>query len=68
VLAYHKWVAADAQSRGEHSAKLVCISRVEVDAFYETMPSKPDMLFTFSFRLLTASSFYYSLGLAIPLR
>lgn len=34
VLAYHKWVAADAQSRGEISANLLCILMVEVNAFY----------------------------------
>ena len=34
VLAYHKWVAADAQSRGEHPVKLVCNSVVEANAFY----------------------------------
>jgi hypothetical protein len=32
------------------------------------MPSKPDIPFTFSFLLLTASLFYCPLGLAIPLR
>ena len=34
VLAYHKWVAADAHSRGEIAANLLCISMVEVNAFY----------------------------------
>ena len=34
VLALHKWVAADSQSRGEHSAKVICHSQTPVKAFY----------------------------------
>lgn len=34
VLALHKWVATDAQSRGEHSAKVTCHSQIPVKAFY----------------------------------
>ena len=34
VLALHKWVITDAQSRGEHSAKVICHSQIPVKAFY----------------------------------
>jgi predicted GNAT family N-acyltransferase len=34
VLALHKWVITDAQSRGEHSAKVICHSQIPVMAFY----------------------------------
>jgi predicted GNAT family N-acyltransferase len=34
VLALHKWAATDAQSRGEHSAKVICHSQIPVKAFY----------------------------------
>lgn len=34
VLALHRWVATDVQSRGEHSAKLICHSEIPVKAFY----------------------------------
>jgi len=34
VLALHRWVATDALSRGEHSAKVICHSQIPVKAFY----------------------------------
>ncbi len=34
LLALHKWVATDALSRGEHSAKVICHSQIPVKAFY----------------------------------
>ena len=34
VLALHKWAATDAQSHGEHSAKVICHSQIPVKAFY----------------------------------
>ena len=34
VLALHKWAATDAQSHGEHSAKVICHSQISVKAFY----------------------------------
>jgi GNAT superfamily N-acetyltransferase len=34
MLALHKWVTADAQSRGEHSATVICHSQIPVMAFY----------------------------------
>ena len=34
VLALHKWIITDAQSRGEHFAKVICHSQIPVKAFY----------------------------------
>jgi len=34
VLALHQWVATDAQSRGEHSAKVICHSQILAKVFY----------------------------------
>ena len=34
VLALHKWVTTDAQSRGEYSATVICHSLIPVKAFY----------------------------------
>jgi predicted GNAT family N-acyltransferase len=34
MLALHKWVTTDAQSRGEHSATVICNSQIPVKAFY----------------------------------
>jgi predicted GNAT family N-acyltransferase len=34
VFALHRWVPTDAQSRGEHSAKVVCHSQIPVKVFY----------------------------------
>jgi len=42
VLALHKWVIADAQSRGEHFAKLICHSQIPVKAFYAKFGYTPE--------------------------
>ncbi|KAI0005135.1 acyl-CoA N-acyltransferase [Russula compacta] len=42
VLALHDWVVIDAQSRGEHSAKVVCHSQILVKAFYARFGYTPE--------------------------
>jgi predicted N-acetyltransferase YhbS len=34
MSALHKWVTTDAQSRGEHSATVICNSQIPAKAFY----------------------------------
>ncbi|KAN0126726.1 Acyl-CoA N-acyltransferase [Russula decolorans] len=42
VLALHRWVATDALSRGEHSAKVICHSQLPVKAFYAKFGYTPE--------------------------
>ncbi|KAI0303961.1 acyl-CoA N-acyltransferase [Russula brevipes] len=42
VLALHKWVVTDSQSRGGQSAKVVCHSQIAVKAFYAKFGYVPE--------------------------
>ncbi|KAI0307046.1 acyl-CoA N-acyltransferase [Multifurca ochricompacta] len=42
VFALHNWVTTDTQSRGEHSAKVVCHSQIPAKAFYAKFGYSPE--------------------------